>query len=134
MLHLRADVLLLGILAPTASLGIYVVAYQTVEPILILSSAGAATILALGHGRPEVERGAVTARLIRETLLVGGLLAVLAAVLSPLLVPLVYGHDFADSVVPLLILLPGIVALRAAGSRWPISSDATCSSGRPASP
>ena len=111
MLHFRADVLLLGILAPTASLGIYVVAYQSVEPILILSSAGAATILALGHGRAEVERGAVTARLIRETLLVGGLLAVLVAVLSPVLVPLVYGQDFAESVVPVLILLPGIVAL-----------------------
>jgi len=110
MLHRRADVLLLGILAPAATVGVYVVAYQSVEPILILASAGGATILALGHGRPEVERGEVTAKLIRETLLVGGLLAVLAAVLAPWLVPLVYGQDFADSVVPLLILLPGIVA------------------------
>ena len=73
MVHQRADVLLLGIFATTASLGIYVVAYQSVEPILILASAGAATILALGHGRPEVEGGGVTARLIRETLLVGGI-------------------------------------------------------------
>jgi O-antigen/teichoic acid export membrane protein len=111
MLHQRADVLLLGVLAPAASLGVYVVAYQTVEPILILSTAGAATILALGHGSPEVERGAVTARLIRETLLVGGLLAVLAAVTAPILVPLVYGPAFSSAVLPLLILLPGIVAL-----------------------
>ncbi len=88
MLHQRADVLLLGILAPTASLGVYVVAYQTVEPILVLASASAATVLALGHGHPEVERGMVTARLIRETLLSGGLLALLAAVLAPILVPL----------------------------------------------
>ena len=111
MLHQRADVLLLGILAPTASLGVYVVAYQTVEPILVLASASAATVLALGHGHPEVERGMVTARLIRETLLSGGLLALLAAVLAPILVPLIYGPDFAASVTPLLILLPGIVAL-----------------------
>ena len=94
MLHQRADVLLLGILAPAASLGIYVVAYQTVEPILVLASASGATVLALGHGHPEVERGAVTARLIRETLLSGGLLAVLAAVLAPVLVPLIYGPSF----------------------------------------
>jgi O-antigen/teichoic acid export membrane protein len=111
MLHQRADVLLLGILAPAASLGLYVVAYQTVEPILILSSAGGATVLALGHGHPDVERGTVTARLIRETLLVGSLLALLAAILAPLVVPLVYGQAFAASVVPLLILLPGLVAL-----------------------
>ena len=111
MLHQRADVLLLGILATTASLGVYVVAYQTVEPILVLASASAATVLALGHGHPDVERGMVTARLIRETLLSGGLLALLAAVLAPVLVPLIYGPDFAASVTPLLILLPGIVAL-----------------------
>jgi O-antigen/teichoic acid export membrane protein len=110
MLHLRADVLLLGILATTASLGIYVVAYQTVEPILVLSTAGGATILGLGHGRPEVEGGTVTARLIRETLLVGGLLAIIAAILSPFLVPLVYGQAFADAVIPLAILAPGVVA------------------------
>jgi O-antigen/teichoic acid export membrane protein len=111
MLHQRADVLLLGIIAPAASLGIYVVAYQTVEPILVLASASAATVLALGHGHPEVERGAVTARLIRETLLSGGILALLAAILAPVLVPLIYGQAFAASVTPLLILLPGIVAL-----------------------
>ncbi len=110
MLHQRADVLLLGILGTTASLGIYVVAYQTVEPLLVLSTAGGATILGLGHGRPEVEGGTVTARLIRETLLVGGPLAILAVVLSPVLVPLVYGQAFADAVVPLAILAPGVLA------------------------
>ena len=72
-----------GSSAPRPGLGIYVVAYQTVEPILVLSSAGGATILGLGHGRPEVEGGTVTARLIRETLLVGGALAILAAILEP---------------------------------------------------
>jgi O-antigen/teichoic acid export membrane protein len=111
LLHQRADVLLLGVLSTATSLGIYVVAYQSVEPILILSSAGGATILGLGHGRPEVERGAVTARLIREALLVGGALALLAALLSPVLVPIVYGAEFSDAVLPLAILAPGIVAL-----------------------
>lgn len=111
MLHSRADVLILGIIAPAATLGVYVVAYQSVEPILVLASAGGATVLALGHGRPEVERGDVTARLIRETLLVGGALAVIAALLAPILIPVIYGADFAGSVQPLLILLPGIVAL-----------------------
>jgi O-antigen/teichoic acid export membrane protein len=111
LVHQRADVILLGILAPTASLGIYVVAYQTVEPILVLASASAATVLALGHGRSEVEQGTVTARLIRETLLAGSILAVVAAILAPFLVPLIYGPAFADAVAPMLILLPGIVAL-----------------------
>ena len=113
MLHSRADVLLLGIIAPAATLGIYVVAYQSVEPILILASASGATILALGHGRAAVEGGAVTARLIRETLIAGGFLAILAALLAPVLVPLVYGPAFSDAVGPLLILLPGVVALSA---------------------
>jgi O-antigen/teichoic acid export membrane protein len=114
IVHQRADVVLLGILAPAASVGIYVVAYQSVEPILILATAGTATILALGHTTDAREGGAVTARLIRETVLIGGLLAVLAAVLAPILVPVVYGPAFADAVGPLIILLPGIVALAVA--------------------
>jgi O-antigen/teichoic acid export membrane protein len=77
----------------------------------VLASASAATVLALGHGRSEVEQGTVTARLIRETLLAGGFLAIVAAVLAPFLVPLIYGPAFEGSVAPLLILLPGIVAL-----------------------
>jgi O-antigen/teichoic acid export membrane protein len=111
MLHQRLDVVLLGLLAPINALGIYVVAYQAVEPILVLSAASAASILALGHGRPDVEGGAVTVRLVRQTLVLGGIGGILAILLAPILVPLVYGPEFAASVGPLRILVPGLLGL-----------------------
>jgi O-antigen/teichoic acid export membrane protein len=111
ILHARADVILLGVLAPASSVGIYVVAYQTVEPLLVLASASGATILALGPGGAVEGRNGVTARLIRETLVTGGLLAMVAAAIAPIAVPLVYGAEFSGAVIPLLILLPGIIAL-----------------------
>ena len=117
MLHQRADVLLLGVLAPAASLGVYVVAYQTVEPISSSPRPVQRPSWRSGTEVPRSNVARITARLIRETLLVGGLLAVLAAVTAPVLVPLLYGPAFSASVLPLLILLPGIVALSAAGSR-----------------
>jgi O-antigen/teichoic acid export membrane protein len=111
LLHLRIDVILLGILAGSAAVGIYVVAYQSVEPILVLSAASAAAILALGHGDPAVERGDVTVRLVRQTVAIGVPLGVLGFVLAPTVVPIVYGADFAPAVQPLQILLVGVIGL-----------------------
>lgn len=111
LLHLRIDVILLGILAGSAAVGIYVVAYQSVEPILVLSAASAAAILALGHGDPAVERGDVTVRLVRQTAAIGVPLGVLGFVLAPTVVPIVYGADFAPAVQPLQILLVGVIGL-----------------------
>jgi O-antigen/teichoic acid export membrane protein len=82
-----------------------------VEPLLVLASASGATILALGPGGAVEGRNGVTARLIRETLVTGGLLAMVAAAIAPIAVPLVYGAEFSGAVIPLLILLPGIIAL-----------------------
>jgi O-antigen/teichoic acid export membrane protein len=111
LLHLRIDVILLGLISGSAAVGIYVVGYQTVEPILALSAASAAAILALGHGDPAVERGDVTVRLVRQTAGLGTIAAVCAFILAPILIPAIYGADFAPAVDPLRILLPGLVGL-----------------------
>jgi O-antigen/teichoic acid export membrane protein len=111
ILHLRLDVILLGILAPVATVGVYVVAYQTAEPILVLASAASATVLALGHDAEDADRTTAVARLIRETIVLGAILCLLALVLAPFLIPLVYGSAFAASVGPFLLLLPAVLML-----------------------
>ena len=111
LVHQRADVILLGASAPAAALGSYVVAYQTAEPILVLASASQASILALGRGDLDVEGGTVTTKLIRDTVILSGGLAILAAAFGPLLIPLVYGTVYQASAGPFLLLLPAVVAL-----------------------
>jgi O-antigen/teichoic acid export membrane protein len=109
MLLQRLDVVLLGILAPVSSVGMYVVAYQTAEPILVVASAAQATILALGL-RTEDGDDSVD-RLIRETFLLGAFLCVVAAVLAPIVIPVVYGRAFDSAVGPFLLLLPAVLVL-----------------------
>lgn len=109
--HLRIDVILLGVMTPTSAIGVYVVAYQTAEPILVIASAATASVLALGHGLDETGRATAVVRLIRETIVLGGLLALAAAICAPVLIPLIYGAAFSNSVVPFLILLPAVLAL-----------------------
>jgi O-antigen/teichoic acid export membrane protein len=111
IVHLRLDVVLLGILTPASTVGIYVVAYQTAEPVLVIASAATATVLALGHrvGADQGEDAAV--RLIRETVAMGLLLGVVAALAAPILVPVIYGSAFGDAVGPLMVLLPAVILL-----------------------
>ena len=49
--------------------------------------------------------------MIRESLLVGGVLVVVAAAVAPFVIPLVYGQEYQDAIVPFLILLPAVLAL-----------------------
>ena len=111
LLHQRIDVILLGLLSGSAAVGIYVVGYQMVEPILALSAASGAAILALGHGDPSIERGDATIRLVRQTATLGTVAAVGAFILAPILIPAIYGAEFVASVDPLRILAVGLVGL-----------------------
>lgn len=110
-LHQRIDVLLLGALAPLASTGIYVAAYQSVEPLWALLSGGAVVAMA---GQPATggrrASSSSTPMLVRQTMLLAGLLALTAALALPPLVPLLYGQEFAAARLPLLLLLPGVAA------------------------
>lgn len=111
MLHLRLDVILLGILTPASTVGMYVVAYQTAEPILVIASAAQATILAFGGSSDAADRSAAVARLIRETIVLAVGLCVVAVLLAPLILPAIYGQAFAASVQPFLLLLPAVLML-----------------------
>jgi len=111
MVHLRLDVVLLGLLGPLSAVGTYVVAYQTAEPILVIASAAQATILALGYGTEDGGRSLAVARLVRETIVLGLIVAFAAVLLGPFMIPIVFGDQFSASVLPFLVLLPAVLAM-----------------------
>ena len=114
LLHLRVDVILLGLLAPLAFAGVYVVAYQAAEPILVIASAAQASLLALGSDEQANAGSSPAARLTRETIVLATGLAIAAAIVAPFLIPMMYGSDFGPAVGPFLVLLPAVVALATA--------------------
>ncbi|WP_371784568.1 lipopolysaccharide biosynthesis protein [Streptosporangium subroseum] len=110
-LLLSADIFLLSALVSPAEVGLYTVgtAFLTFARV----PADAVTQIALPRQAIPDERAArdVTARVLRVNLLISSTLVGTLAIVSPVLIPLLYGAAFARSVAPLLLLAPGVIAL-----------------------
>jgi O-antigen/teichoic acid export membrane protein len=102
-----ADRALVLYLIGTTQLGIYAVA-QTASSVLnsLASSAGA---VSFGIAAQELEGGAFerVARMFRFTLWIWLILGIALATTIPVLLPLIYGSQFASAIWPAIILIPG---------------------------
>jgi O-antigen/teichoic acid export membrane protein len=113
LLNFRLDQILMAYLATSAALGIYAVAVNVSEVLLYLPGAVATALVPYIAGAEPGHRVHHTLRVFRATgLLTLGTLAA-AAVAGPILIPLVFGEPFRDSVVPFLLLLPGALGFTA---------------------
>jgi O-antigen/teichoic acid export membrane protein len=106
-LNFRVDQLLVAFIASEVTLGIYAAAVNFSEVLLFLPVAAGSVLVpfvaqAGAHGRPER-----TLHVVRGVLLLTCVSAVVAAVVGPLLLPLLFGPQFNASVMPFLLLLPG---------------------------
>jgi O-antigen/teichoic acid export membrane protein len=110
-LLLTADIFLLSALVSPAEVGLYTVgtAFLTFARV----PADAVTQIALPRQAIQDERAArdVTVRVLRVNLLISSTLVGTLAIVSPVLIPLLYGAAFTRSVAPLLLLAPGVIAL-----------------------
>jgi O-antigen/teichoic acid export membrane protein len=112
-LNFRVDQILMGFLATKAALGIYSVAVSASEALLYLSYAIGSAIVPVIGGSEESNRGERTMKTLRALLLVTAVAIALAAVIGPILLPLVFGHTYRGSVIPFLFLLPGALGFAA---------------------
>jgi O-antigen/teichoic acid export membrane protein len=128
LLNARVDQVLLGLLASQAALGTYAVAVNGSEILFYLPSAVATALLpavASSEAAAGVER---TLRVFRAVMVVTIAAVIAAAALGPVLLPLVFGHDYAGSVEPFLWLLPSAFGFTATA----VFSNALLASGAPA--
>jgi len=114
----HVDVVMLRVLSSPSTTGFYKAALSSAEYIWLVPMALQTVLLhsASGlwnDGRTE-EITAVAARVTRYTVLLVVLMAIGMAVLADRFVPLYFGEAFTASVVPLLVLLPGVVGFAAA--------------------
>lgn len=119
-LLLRSDIILLNYFAAdTAEMGQYSIAAQLVEILLVIPTTVGTLLFALVAAESR-ESAARTAQVSRTLTLVHFLAVVAAGVLSPFLVPLVFGQAYAGAVPYLWLLLPGALAF---GLINPLSQD-----------
>jgi O-antigen/teichoic acid export membrane protein len=112
-LNFRTDQILMGFLASEAALGVYAVAVNASEALLYLPAATATALLPIAARAEPAERAEQTLRAFRSVALVTGGAIVIAALIGPLLLPVVFGSAFSDSVKPFLWLLPGALGFAA---------------------
>ncbi len=110
----RLDVFLVSVLLGTRAIGLYSVAYGFAELLLLAPQRLAALFLPRVAGEIAGATKAGEVRLLTSVVFLGsGMVAALVAVLGPFAIRLLYGPQFSGSVVPLLLLLPGVCALSA---------------------
>jgi O-antigen/teichoic acid export membrane protein len=113
LLNARFDQILMAFIATQAALGIYAVAVNASELLLYIPSAVAAAMLPAISAADSATAPGRALRVLRVTVLIGVATMVIAALLGPPLLPLIFGEPFDPSVGPFLWLLPGVVGYSA---------------------
>jgi O-antigen/teichoic acid export membrane protein len=106
LLILRGDLLIVNHFRGASEAGIYAIAGQMGNMILLLPAIIGTLLFPRVASDPD-PRGGLTMRATRHTAFIM-LLACLAAVPLSFALPLIYGAAFKDSTIQLLILLPGV--------------------------
>ncbi len=106
-LFLRFDIFAVNALVGTAGVGFYSLATSLAEKLWIVLDAVASSSNSKIAQLPHTESARLTAKVTRTALLVMIGLGLPFAVVSPWLIPFMYGSAFVASVMPLIILLVG---------------------------
>jgi len=106
---LRLDLLLLPALVSATQIGYYSIAVNVSSMVISLFGSVAMVIFPVAAAGDTAEAGRILERGLRLTLYGGGPAVVAMAVVAPWLVPFAYGDEFAASVTPLWLMLPGVL-------------------------
>jgi O-antigen/teichoic acid export membrane protein len=113
LLNARVDQVIVGLIASESTLGVYAVAVNGSEVLFYVPSAvGVALLPAIAAGAEDA-RAERTLRVFRAMVLLTLAGIALAAVLGPVLIPLLFGPAYEASVTPFLLLLPSAIGFAA---------------------
>lgn len=110
LISYRVELFILRRFEELSDVGIYSIAMQAAEAMWLVAGALATAVTAPAVHETEGRARKLIARSATRALLLTAAVAVVVGVAAPVLIPLLFGEDFSDSVRPLWVLLPGIVA------------------------
>ncbi|MDB5933621.1 MAG: hypothetical protein JWQ01_965 [Massilia sp.] len=110
-LNYRLALYLVSYMLGAAATGKYAVSIQLAEVLWLISSAASTIVFpeSAAHSKAPEELQKMIGRIARSVFQITFAGALVAAALAPFAIPLIFGRDYQGSVVPFLILLPGIV-------------------------
>ncbi|WP_171074402.1 lipopolysaccharide biosynthesis protein [Nonomuraea basaltis] len=110
-LLLTLDIFLLNTLVTPTQVGLYAVAGGFLALAWVPTDAIAQVALHRQATEDQPDACKVTAHALRYNVLFSTLVVAAMAIMSPVLIPLLYGNAYAHSVTPLFLLAPGVIAL-----------------------
>jgi O-antigen/teichoic acid export membrane protein len=111
----RLDMLLIAMFLTPAAVGFYSIAVGISEKLLMMPGALATVLFPRVSSINYPEANNLTPRVVRHNLFIMIIVSLLLIILSRPLVEFIFGSAFLPSVMPLLILLPGIIAFGIGG-------------------
>lgn len=110
-LNFRLDSLIIAAFLGATEVGLYSLAVLLTELLWLTANAVATILFPVTAGQSPAQASRLAAQACRHMLWVTLAEAVILAASARWLVPLIFGQEFAPSVLPLWLLLPGTVAL-----------------------
>lgn len=110
-LNYRLDMFLVALFLAPAAVNYYSIAVGIAERLWMLTGAIATVLFPRISSLKDAEANNLTPRVARHTFFIILIISLILAVLARPLVRILFGDAFLPSVIPLLILLPGIIVL-----------------------
>jgi O-antigen/teichoic acid export membrane protein len=111
LLNYSLDSYLVLVFVGATGVGLYSIGVQLSEGLWFIANSVSLVLLTSLTAGDEAYAARATPVVCRGTLLVSALVALAAAIVSPALIPFVFGEPFRGAVLPFVLLLPGAVAL-----------------------
>lgn len=109
--NLRLDTFFVNYFSGASMVGLYTTGVSVAELVWYVPNAIGSALFPKSSSMPKETASRLTAQICRQALFLSTLLVLASALLGPLMIPLIYGQDFAASVTPFLWLLPGILGI-----------------------
>jgi len=110
-LNYRLDMFLVAVFLAPAAVGFYSIAVGIAEKLWMLPGSIATVLFPRISSLKDTQANNLTPRISRHSFFIIFILSLLLAILSKPLIRILFGTAFLPSAIPLLILLPGIIAL-----------------------
>lgn len=114
-LNYRIDMFLIAIFLNPIQVGFYSIAVSLAEKLFMIPGSFATVLCPKISSIDAASANEFTPRVSRHTVFIMAVLSIILLVLSYPLITIVFGKDYAPAVLPLIVLLPGIIAFGIGG-------------------
>ena len=113
-LNYRLDMFLIAVFLTPTEVGYYIISVSLVEKIFMIPNAIATVLFPRVASLKECDANNITSKVSRHTFIIVLFLSFFIALLSNPFIRILFGSIFLPAVMPLIILLPGVIALSVA--------------------